>query len=171
MDVLVFASQAGAMDDESSRNCPSCGWPEAEIYELVSRDGLVLHTRCPCGREQHRDAPKAHRLRDALGVATAIVGVPLIAAMLPFPAVLACLGLAAVVSGMAWAWAWLNGVTGWDRLVGFALRVGMIGGTAGLALAGLALLFGPATVVLIPTLYLIAAMLYWLSRAPSPSAC
>ncbi|WP_028937957.1 hypothetical protein [Pseudonocardia spinosispora] len=159
------------MDNESSRNCPSCGWPEAEVYELISRDGSAMHTRCPCGREQELEAPRTHRARDTATVLAGIVLVPATAAMLPLAAVLACLGLAAVIGGMAWAWAWLNGTTGWDGLLGYALRAGMFGGAAGLALAGLALVFGPATVVLIPTLYVLAATLYWLGHAPSPAPC
>ncbi|WP_461004023.1 hypothetical protein [Streptomonospora sediminis] len=47
--------------------CPDCGWPEAEIYQVVSRHftstGMVLYTRCACGRLQVRSlsVPGAHR--------------------------------------------------------------------------------------------------------------
>ncbi|WP_157036251.1 hypothetical protein [Streptomonospora alba] len=38
--------------------CPDCGWPESEIYQVVSRHltstGMVLYTRCACGRLQVR---------------------------------------------------------------------------------------------------------------------
>ncbi|GAA1771726.1 hypothetical protein [Streptomonospora arabica] len=38
--------------------CPDCGWPEEEIYQVVSRHptstGMVVYTRCACGRLQVR---------------------------------------------------------------------------------------------------------------------
>ncbi|MFD0776256.1 hypothetical protein ACFQZ2_20170 [Streptomonospora algeriensis] len=38
--------------------CPDCGWPESEIYQVVSRHltstGMVVYTRCACGRLQVR---------------------------------------------------------------------------------------------------------------------
>ncbi|MFG2000720.1 hypothetical protein ACGFNU_16405 [Spirillospora sp. NPDC048911] len=44
------------MDD-----CPRCGWPEDETYEVLSRhltsDGVVSYTRCACGEVQMRFQP------------------------------------------------------------------------------------------------------------------
>lgn len=41
--------------------CPRCGWPESEIYELLSRhltsDGVVTYSRCACGEPQVRLQP------------------------------------------------------------------------------------------------------------------
>lgn len=46
------------MDEQ--RECPECGWPEAETYEIVSRhwttEGVIAYSRCPCGRLQVRRA-------------------------------------------------------------------------------------------------------------------
>lgn len=41
--------------------CPRCGWPEAELYEIISRhltsEGVVTYTRCACGEVQVRIQP------------------------------------------------------------------------------------------------------------------
>ncbi|SNS46670.1 hypothetical protein SAMN05443665_1004170 [Actinomadura meyerae] len=38
--------------------CPRCGWPESDVYEVLSRhltsEGVVTYTRCACGRLQMR---------------------------------------------------------------------------------------------------------------------
>lgn len=38
--------------------CPRCGWPETDVYEVVSRHrtstGVILYTRCVCGLLQVR---------------------------------------------------------------------------------------------------------------------
>ncbi|TDB81516.1 hypothetical protein E1264_32645 [Actinomadura sp. KC216] len=38
--------------------CPRCGWPESEAYEVLSRhltsEGVVTYTRCACGEVQVR---------------------------------------------------------------------------------------------------------------------
>lgn len=43
------------------RECPRCGWPEAETYEVLSRhltsQGVVTYTRCACGGVQVRVQP------------------------------------------------------------------------------------------------------------------
>jgi hypothetical protein len=42
-------------------DCPHCGWPENETYEVMSRhltsDGVVSYTRCVCGEVQVRFQP------------------------------------------------------------------------------------------------------------------
>ncbi|WP_433337319.1 hypothetical protein [Spirillospora sp. CA-294931] len=44
------------MDD-----CPGCGWPQGEVYEVLSRhlisEGVVTYTRCACGVVQVRVQP------------------------------------------------------------------------------------------------------------------
>lgn len=41
------------MDIEPDR-CPDCGWDQRDPYEIVSRHrtsaGLIVYTRCACGR-------------------------------------------------------------------------------------------------------------------------
>jgi hypothetical protein len=41
--------------------CPSCGWPQSEVYQVLSRhltsEGLVTYTRCVCGAVQMRVQP------------------------------------------------------------------------------------------------------------------
>ncbi|MBV2365666.1 hypothetical protein ACFPZ0_14875 [Streptomonospora nanhaiensis] len=43
---------------EHEARCPDCGWPEADVYQVVSRHptstGMLLYTRCACGRLQVR---------------------------------------------------------------------------------------------------------------------
>ncbi|MFI0483289.1 hypothetical protein [Actinomadura sp. 9N215] len=38
--------------------CPRCGWPESQVYEVLSRhltsEGVVTYTRCACGEVQVR---------------------------------------------------------------------------------------------------------------------
>lgn len=38
--------------------CPRCGWPESQVYEVLSRhltsEGVVSYTRCACGGVQVR---------------------------------------------------------------------------------------------------------------------
>ncbi|WP_067965240.1 hypothetical protein [Nocardiopsis trehalosi] len=47
--------------DGTEPTCPDCGWPDAEVYEVVSRHpvstGLLLYTRCPCGRLRAHPVP------------------------------------------------------------------------------------------------------------------
>ncbi|MWK38831.1 hypothetical protein GEV43_35600 [Actinomadura sp. J1-007] len=42
-------------------DCPGCGWPQAEVYEVLSRhltsEGVVTYTRCACGEMQVRVQP------------------------------------------------------------------------------------------------------------------
>ncbi|GAA4071346.1 hypothetical protein GCM10022214_28900 [Actinomadura miaoliensis] len=49
----------GSVVDE----CPRCGWPESEIYQVLSRhltsEGVVAYTRCACGEVQVRVQPYA----------------------------------------------------------------------------------------------------------------
>ncbi|TDD71837.1 hypothetical protein [Actinomadura rubrisoli] len=41
--------------------CPRCGWPVTEAYEVLSRhltsEGVVSYTRCACGEVQVRVQP------------------------------------------------------------------------------------------------------------------
>ncbi|QXJ20350.1 hypothetical protein AGRA3207_001044 [Actinomadura graeca] len=41
--------------------CPRCGWPQTEVYEVLSRhltsEGVVSYTRCACGEMQVRVQP------------------------------------------------------------------------------------------------------------------
>ncbi|MEW2353888.1 hypothetical protein [Spirillospora sp. NPDC029432] len=41
--------------------CPRCGWPQSEIYQVLSRHltstGVVTYTRCACGAVQMRLQP------------------------------------------------------------------------------------------------------------------
>ena len=43
---------------DAPRYCPQCGWPDAHLYEVVSRhrttEGVIVYTRCVCGRLQVR---------------------------------------------------------------------------------------------------------------------
>ncbi|TYB37985.1 hypothetical protein [Actinomadura chibensis] len=43
--------------------CPRCGWPESEVYDVLSRhltsEGVVTYTRCACGEVQVRVQPFA----------------------------------------------------------------------------------------------------------------
>ncbi|MUN36531.1 hypothetical protein GNZ18_07950 [Actinomadura sp. NEAU-AAG5] len=38
--------------------CPRCGWPQTQVYEVLSRhltsEGVVSYTRCACGEVQVR---------------------------------------------------------------------------------------------------------------------
>ncbi|GLZ05150.1 hypothetical protein Acsp03_26160 [Actinomadura sp. NBRC 104412] len=38
--------------------CPRCGWPQSDVYEVISRhltsEGVVTYTRCACGAVQIR---------------------------------------------------------------------------------------------------------------------
>ncbi|WP_331531269.1 hypothetical protein [Pseudonocardia sp.] len=97
--------------------------------------------------------------------------VTLVAAWLPAAAVLACVGLAAVSGGLAWMWAWLVSTRPWSGLLYYAVRAGVLGGAFALALAGFAMLFGPASVSVIVALYLVAAMLVWMAKAPLGRPC
>jgi len=42
-------------------DCPRCGWPESDTYEVMSRhltsEGVVSYTRCACGEVQVRFQP------------------------------------------------------------------------------------------------------------------
>ena len=41
--------------------CPRCGWPQSDVYEVLSRhltsEGVVTYTRCACGMVQMRFQP------------------------------------------------------------------------------------------------------------------
>ncbi|WP_344598651.1 hypothetical protein [Actinomadura vinacea] len=41
--------------------CPRCGWPQSDVYEVLSRhltsEGVVTYTRCACGAVQMRVQP------------------------------------------------------------------------------------------------------------------
>ncbi|RKS69138.1 hypothetical protein BZB76_6277 [Actinomadura pelletieri DSM 43383] len=43
------------------QDCPGCGWPDSEVYEVLSRhltsEGVVTYTRCACGETQVRVQP------------------------------------------------------------------------------------------------------------------
>jgi hypothetical protein len=198
MDVLVFASHAGAMDNESSCYCPSCGWPTSEVYELVSRhqtsEGEVVYSRCPCGRllvwqgavgttamsaQAAASAPPllvaaGTRFRRLLGTLALSVGVAVtlaVADTLPTAAVLGCVGLGVVIGGMAGVWTWLTTGATWPATFGVAVRAAVLGGIGGIALAGFAVAFGAASVTLLPVAYLVVAVLGWLARTPRGRPC
>ncbi|MFC4565353.1 hypothetical protein ACFO4E_26150 [Nocardiopsis mangrovi] len=44
--------------EEAGTTCPGCGWPDSEVFEVVSRHmvstGMMVYTRCPCGRLRAR---------------------------------------------------------------------------------------------------------------------
>jgi hypothetical protein len=44
-------------------DCPTCGWPESDVYEVLSRhftsEGVVTYSRCVCGEIQVRLRPYA----------------------------------------------------------------------------------------------------------------
>jgi hypothetical protein len=61
MDLTGRPGDAGRMDRVVAQTCPSCGWPAAEPFEVVSRhatsEGTITWSRCVCGRLQvHRDS-------------------------------------------------------------------------------------------------------------------
>ncbi|OZM77759.1 hypothetical protein CFP66_33880 [Pseudonocardia sp. MH-G8] len=64
MDLTGPLRQARRVD-ATPRNCPGCGWLVTEPYQVLSRhatsEGVLVWSRCPCGRLQ------AHRA-DALVV-------------------------------------------------------------------------------------------------------
>ncbi|MEV5751439.1 hypothetical protein AB0L00_26760 [Actinoallomurus sp. NPDC052308] len=43
--------------------CPTCGWPGSDVYEVLSRhltsEGVVTYSRCVCGEVQVRLRPYA----------------------------------------------------------------------------------------------------------------
>lgn len=84
----------------------------------------------------------------------------LVATTLPAMALLACAGVALVVGGMGGAWAWLVSAPG--GAVDLGLRAGLLGGVLAFGLAGFSVLFGPASVIVLPALYAVAAMVLWL---------
>jgi hypothetical protein len=107
--------------------------------------------------------------------ATGSVVTLLLALTLPPMADLACLGFAVVLGAMGAVWTWLTDsgpadVPAGSRPLEAGLRVALLGGAAAVSLAGFALLFGPASVIVLPALYGVAAVAFWLLRAPWPSA-
>jgi hypothetical protein len=56
--------------------CPDCGWPDSELYEVVSThatsQGWVRYLRCPCGRLAVQVHPR-YTLRE---VAPSVVATP-----------------------------------------------------------------------------------------------
>jgi hypothetical protein len=110
-------------------------------------------------------------LWDAAVVLAGVALVVTVAVWLPAAAVLACVGLAAVSGGLAWVWAWLVSARPWSGLLHYAVRAGVLGGAFALALAGFAMLFGPASVSVIVAFYLVAAMLIWMAKAPLGRPC
>jgi hypothetical protein len=183
------------MDRETSERCPSCGWPLAQAYELVSwhdtSEGPVVYSRCPCGRlRMHgtgwapvvssraaepgavvRAVPRPRRLLGPLGAVIGAALIVAVAATLPVGALLACLGLAAVVGGLAYAWAWLTADSSWPVRLRFTVRATLLGAGAAVGLTGFAVLFGPASVPVITALYAVLAVSFWLGRAPGRRAC
>jgi hypothetical protein len=53
------------LHDRTESKCPQCGWPESVPYETVSRHltstGMIVYTRCVCGRLQVRSYQIAGR--------------------------------------------------------------------------------------------------------------
>jgi hypothetical protein len=92
-----------------------------------------------------------------------------LALALPTMVIVTCAGVAVVLGGMGWTWSWLTATPGQApaRATEFGLCAGLVGGAAALGLAAFALLFGPASVVVLPAGYAVAAMLFWILRAPS----
>lgn len=110
-------------------------------------------------------------LWDAAAVLAGVALVVTVAVWLPTAAVLACAGLAVVSGGLAWVWAWLVSTRPWAGLLHYAVRAGVLGGSFALALSGFAVLLGPASVSVIVALYLVAAMLIWMAKAPVGRHC
>lgn len=56
----VWAATLDVMD--AHRYCPQCGWPDAQPYQVVSRhpttEGVIVYSRCACGRLQVRRADR-----------------------------------------------------------------------------------------------------------------
>jgi len=186
------------MDIDPAQRCPGCGWPLADTYEPVSRhdtsEGLVLYSRCPCGRLQVRGGPaspvvsgraaepvdtevtvpRSARSRRLLGSLAAVLGGAVAASVgvtLPVGALLACLALAAVVGALAYTWAWLTAGSSREVTLWTAVRATLLGGAAAITLAGLVGLFGPASVPLITALYAVLAVWFWLARSPGRRPC
>ena len=173
-------------------NCPCCGWPTDEPFATVSRhrtsEGLVAWTRCPCGRlrvvpataivapsiDVARESPDASAARDAgspgpsalVGgaVLVAVAGAGTLGALsAPPPVLLACLALAVVSGLFTGVWGWLAQYRAPASAVGLGLRGALVGGSAAALLVGVVGLFGPATVVVLPAGYLVAAALVWVA--------
>ncbi|HEY2204399.1 MAG TPA: hypothetical protein VGH99_07990 [Pseudonocardia sp.] len=113
----------------------------------------------------------AHRTRSIVLVTG--VGVLGLAAtpIVPTFVLVVCLALAVVCGMLTAAWGWLANSRPAASALGYGLRGAVVGGSAGLLLAGFAVLFGPATVAVLPAVYGIAAMLGWMLRQPRGSAC
>jgi hypothetical protein len=119
-------------------------------------------------------APAVTRSTRAAGWLAAVLGVAmaaLVAVTLPVGALLACLGLAAVVGALAYAWAWLTTGSSWEVTLRTAMRATLLGGASAIVLTGLVGLLGPASVPLITALYAVLAVSFWLARSPGRRPC
>ena len=97
----------------------------------------------------------------AAGIAVA----GLLASMLPTVVIVAAAAVALVSGAMGWVWHWLitSTIGGAND---FGLRAGLLGGAAALGLADFIALLGPASVLVLPVAYAIAAMIFWALRHP-----
>lgn len=193
IDVSNVPGDPGAM---STERCASCGWPLSDPYEIVSRhrtsEGLIVYTRCVCGRLQvrrdavampvmssgrgapllavsHTVARSRRQAKIGMLVASAVAA----AASLRVPpaALVTCGALFVVVALLAWAWAFLTGSMTGSGLIGFALRAGALGAFAGVTVGALASALQWATLVALPVLYLVAGWWLWRHRMPRIWPC
>lgn len=150
----------------------------------------MVYSRCPCGRLQMRGpgsapvvssraaepevvvraVPRPRWLLGPLGVIGAGLTVP-VAATLPIGALLACLGLAAVIGGLAYAWAWLTADSSGPVRLRFTVRATLLAAGSAIALTGFTVLVGSASVPVITALYAVLAVSFWLGRAPGRRTC
>jgi hypothetical protein len=85
----------------------------------------------------------------------------------PPPVLVACVALAAVSGLLSGVWGWLAQSRAPAAAATLGLRGALVGGTAGALLVGFVKLFGPATVVVLPAGYLVAAALVWPAGWPA----
>lgn len=110
-------------------------------------------------------APGRRRARlavTAAGLAAAVL-VPIAILVVPAAALLGCVGLGLLVGGLAGVGIWLVTADP-GRGVRVVPPVSAAVATACVAFAGLVAVLGPATVVVLPGLYAVAGLLWWLLR-------
>ncbi len=79
----------------------------------------------------------------------------------PGAALLACSALGMVAGALGGAWTWLTADPPDRSACNVALLTGAVAIAGGLALLGMTVLLGPATVVAIPAIYVLAALSGW----------
>ncbi|GAA5146280.1 hypothetical protein GCM10023321_05500 [Pseudonocardia eucalypti] len=187
----------------NTQRCRRCGWPEAEPFEIVSRhetaEGIVVYTRCACGRLQVRRDGPAEPVLVGRGGSLALIGdgvsvrtlggvappVGGLSALVRAGVVVAVGALAVVAAPVLPASAvaalgalflvavLCGGAWAWlnssRRPIWFALRTGVAVVAAGLTVAGLAALLDAVAVPVLVGLYLVAALWFWRTRITRPN--